>query len=97
MPGDKRSFAIESSNAGVSLNSGRYISSTPSGAARKMFSQLNRASGKNNITLVLRETTKGSKNKNFKYNVKRVNEPTTIERGGETITFNFSTKVKAVK
>lgn len=78
---------------------GRYISRTPAGAARKAASQICRHSkikGQCSLKITVRETTRGSKGKEYSYSVKRVKDPVTIERDGVEITFKYRTEVKAL-
>lgn len=78
---------------------GRYISRTPAGAARKAASQICRSSkikGQCALNITIRETTRGSKGKEYKYSVKRIKDPVTVERDGVEITFKYRTTVKAI-
>jgi len=97
-----RSFTIDAiyrQGNKIRYSGGRYISSTPSGAARKAFSQASRHmrnKGRLTLEVHMRETTQGSSKKIFKYKVSRINESTEIQRNGETIVYMYSTKVKAM-
>lgn len=97
-----RSFTVESMHKAcksLGVHGGRYISSTPSGAARKAFSQYyrhHRISGRLSLQIQIRETTSGSSQKVFKYNVSKVNQERQVVRNGETITYKYITKVKAI-
>lgn len=78
---------------------GRFVSRTPAGAARKAAGQICRSSkikGQCTLNIKLRETTRGSKGKEYTYSVKRVRDPVTVERDGVEITFNYRTKVKSI-
>ena len=98
-----RSFTIESvqklSGASVPYNGGRYISETPSGAARKAFTKayhhLN-STGPLSLKIVIRETTEGSAKKEFKYRVTRKSHTTEVQRNGEVVIYNFITKIKSI-
>lgn len=62
--------------------SGRYISRTPAGAAKKALTELcasKRIKGACTLFLKMRETTQGSAKKEFMYNAKRVKLPEPIE------------------
>ena len=77
----------------------RYISSTPSGAARKAFSQYYRyhkKSGRFTLEVHIAETTSGSAKKVFKYKVSKVNEKNEVVRDNIPITYKYTTKVKAI-
>ena len=96
-----RSFTIEKmTRAGdpVRFKGGRYISETPSGAAKKAFTQAYRHMRNKPTSLVIhmRETTQGSAHKTFQYRVRRKAEHTEVERNGETISYTYSLHVKAL-
>jgi hypothetical protein len=77
---------------------GRYISRTPAGAARKAAGQIcrnSRVKGQCTLKITMRETTRGSKGKDYAYVVKRIKDPVTVERDGVEITYNYRTEVKA--
>jgi hypothetical protein len=77
---------------------GRFISDSPSSAARKAVSRICRESairGQCTLIVHIRETTQGSAHKEYRYKGKRVLKPVTVNRGGEEITYRYSTKVKA--
>ena len=98
----QRSFTVESMYKGkTSLHTegGRYISSTPSGAAKKAFSQYcrhHKVSGKLALEIHMRETTNDSAHKIFKYKVSKINQERQVVRNGETITYKYITKTKAL-
>lgn len=102
MDSKDRSFTVEAFyKAGKKLRTsgGRYISSTPAAAARKAFSQYYRhhkKSGRFSLEVYVRETTSGSAHKTFKYRVSKVSEHTEVERDGEVIVYEYTTKVKAI-
>lgn len=99
-----RSFTIEHIyhvNKRVNFDGGRYMSATPSGAARKAFSQAFRnmkkqKSARISLEVHVRETTQGSKHKTYKYKVSKVNESSEANINGETLVFKYTTKVKAL-
>ena len=103
MESGDRSFTVEhfytSSGTKLRTRGGRYISSTPASAARKAFSQYYRShkkSGRFSLEVHIKETTSGSSHKIFKYKVSKVSEKRIVERAGETIVYNYTTKVKAL-
>lgn len=64
-----RSFTVQASDL-KNVGGGRYMAKTPLGAAKKAFTQLCRKNNTqtcSNKKFVLKETTKGSKNKEYKY------------------------------
>jgi hypothetical protein len=102
----KRSFTIVHVSTGTgkvkgsSNLGGRYMSHTPSGAARKAGSQVCRATkikGQCSLVVTLKETTAGSAKKEFKYRVKRVKDPVTVVRNGQEVTYNYKTVVHSMK
>ena len=104
---DKRSFTIilvtsKGKSKGKSNLGGRYLSSTPSGSARKAGSQVCRNSkmkGQCSLVITIKETTRNSSGKEFKYSFKRVklNNPEPVMRGDEEIFYKYTTKVKSMK
>jgi hypothetical protein len=99
---ENRSFTVEAMHKAcksLGAKGGRYISSTPSGAAKKAFSQYyrnHRISGRLSLQIQIRETTSGSSDKIFKYNVSKVNQEREVVRNGKTITYKYITKVKSI-
>jgi hypothetical protein len=97
-----RSFTIVSiekvGESKLSYKDGRFLSNTPSGAARKMFSKAHSHCRNkcNSFKITLRETTQNSLKKEFKYRVSRVKQETEVEYNGETIIHLFTTKVKSL-
>jgi hypothetical protein len=98
-----RSFAIEEASRGnkkFKIQGGRYISDTPALAAKKAFSQIYRqfckCGGRMVMIIHIRETTKDSHKKLYKYKITRIAEKKTIERDGKMITYNYKTKVEAI-
>lgn len=78
---------------------GRYISTSPAGAAKKAVTQVCRASkikGQCTLHVTVRETTRGGHQKDFAYKVKRVLDPVTVTRDGVDITYKYRTSVKAL-
>lgn len=97
-----RSFTIDSiykNGNKIRFSGGRYISSTPSGAARKAFSQALRhlqAKGRLSLEIHMRETTQGSHKKIYKYKVSKVNDSKEVQRNGETVVYMYYTKIRAI-
>jgi hypothetical protein len=102
MEGGDRSFTvivINKSGKKVRSNGGRYISKTPSSAARKAFSQYYRqhkTSGQLSLEIHIKETTQNSSGKIFKYRVSKIKDPKDISRGKQIIHYEYTTKVKAL-
>ena len=108
MSDHKRSFTIVSVSSskgkvkGKANLGGRFLSSTPSSAARKAGSQVCRSSkikGQCSLVITIKETTRGSAGKEFKYSVKRmkVNNPEVVMRDGQEVVYKYTTKVKSLK
>lgn len=102
---DKRSFTLikaETSSGhikGKANLGGRFVSSNPASAAKKAASQLCKASkikGRCVHVVTIKETTKGSKGKEYVYKVSRVYDPVTVVRAGEEITYKYKTIAKAM-
>jgi len=102
MESGDRSFTVTSikkSGRSIKTDGGRYISKIPSSAAKKAFSQYYRQhkrKGSFSLEIHIKETTQNSSGKTFKYRVSKVSEHNEIERGGETIVYNYITKVRAL-
>jgi hypothetical protein len=78
--------------------SGRYVGSTPSGAAQKALTELCRVKkvkGQCTLFLKMRETTQGSKKKEYMYRVKRekLAQPVEITKG---VYVEYKSRVKSV-
>lgn len=97
-----RSFTVEAiyrNGSRSRLNGGRYLSDTPSSAAKKAFSQAYRhmnVKGRFSLEIHIKETTRNSSGKIFKYRVSKVAERNEVERNGEIIVYHYTTKVKAL-
>ena len=100
-----RSFALVNVNGKSPKKTGRYVSSTPSSAAKKAFNEMvrhkkSKSKSKNksiSVNLTVRETTEGSKKKEYSYKVKRVvlKEPRVVVlKNGDEIVYRYDTKVK---
>ena len=98
-----RSFTIVSiektGGAKVQYKDGRFMSSTPAGAASKMFGQAQQRCRDTCLSfkITLREMTQGSLKKIYKYRVTRVKDPVEIEyKNGDIVVHEFTTKVKSL-
>lgn len=99
-----RSFTIESvkktyGGNKIRYTDGRFISETPIGAAKKVFSKVHsylNNKGALSLIIKIRETTRGSLHKEYVYKVTKKNEKVEVERDGKMITYHFSTKVKSI-
>ena len=98
---DKRSFTViqvqrsSGQKKGSSNEGGRYMSKTPSGAAKKAFTRLCRESkvkGVCTFIVSLRETTAGSAKKVFKYKLQRKLKKKPVELQGRTIKYDIMAK-----
>lgn len=105
----KRSFVVVAVNEIPVSKTGRYLCSTPAGAAKKAFNELARkkmnkskSKSKNKkrslkMVIKIQETTEGSNKKEYTYRVKRVTlkEPRIVElKNGETITYRYDTIIE---
>lgn len=98
-----RSFTIENiqkqSGGRINYTGGRFISETPSGAAKKAFSKAYHhinATGPLSLKIKIRETTQGSLHKTYDYRITRKAKNVEVERKGQIITYNFTTKIKSI-
>lgn len=83
-----RTFTLVAGNDEV----GRYTGATPKAAASKAFTKWVQGGGKSPYTFTIRETTQGSKKKQYTYRGERVklNVATTYDLpGGKTITRKY--------
>ena len=88
--GDKRTFKVvdvrKHGGCDTKFKGGRFVSRTASGAARKAFNALCRVKkirGKCTLTVVMKETTKGSAGKQYAYKLHRnkLTKPLVMMRG----------------
>ena len=88
--GDKRTFKVvdvrKHGGCDTKFKGGRFVSRTASGAARKAFNALCRVKkirGKCTLTVVMKETTKGSAGKQYSYKLHRnkLAKPLVMMRG----------------
>jgi len=95
-----RSFTIDSiykRGRKIGYKDGRFLSSTPAGAARKAFSHASRGmKGRVSLEVHMRETTQGSKHKVYSYKISRIHDPITVTINGDDITYKYQTKVKSM-
>lgn len=93
----RRSFTVQSSS--ISKEGGTYISTAPLNAAKKAARQLFNKSTSNSKTIrfVLREMTRGSAKKTYKYvaTKKKLRTPKTVTRGNTNVTLEYEYEVKA--
>jgi hypothetical protein len=103
---NKRSFTIvrlaKRSEQNKSKSKGRYIARDAMGAAKKAFNRECRNSkirGQCTLIIILKETTKGSKNKTYVYKMKRVklNKSIKIDRNDKSITIQYKTNARRIK
>lgn len=98
--GSKRSFTVMSTTHKGVAPGGTYLSSAPMNAAKKAARQLfAKAHRAQKITFVLRETTRGSAKKTYKYvaTKTKLSPPKKVTRGGVTIVLKHEYEVKAAK
>ena len=102
---DKRSFTVVSvgktggATKGKENLGGRYISTTPSGAAKKAGRRICKESkikGRCSLVIEVQETTRGSKHKIRKYRITRELKPKTVVREGTKISFKYKMTAKAL-
>ena len=97
-----RSFTIDkiekSTGSVLRYNGGRFISETPAGAARKMYSQglQHCRTDCKTFKITLHETTQGSNKKEYKYKVSKIKNDVVVEHKGEEVHYKFTTKVKSM-
>ena len=90
-----RSFTVSGKSGG------RYISKTPAGAAKKAFTQKCKKTNKKGVCsfeITLRETTQGSKQKVYKYKIKRtkLKTPLKVKFGKNDVTIKFKVSAKSM-
>ena len=105
MLGDKRSFTVErikmsnGKEKGKKNIGGRFVSSTPSGAAKKVGSKVcseSSVKGRCVLYITIRETTLESKHKQYVYKITRIKDPVTVVRDGVEITYDYRTEAKRI-
>ena len=99
---NKRSFTIVSvsdkngKKKGKDNLGGRFISTTPAGAAKKAGTHICRNTkikGRCTLNITVKEITRGSANKEFSYKYQRIHDPVNVVRGDVEIIFNYSSNV----
>jgi len=104
---EKRSFTIlQIKKTGqkcktTKSDGGRFVSTTPSGAARKAFTAAchsKKIRGQCSFTVKMRETTAASAKKEFVYELKRVKltKPLIIKRGSTEVKIEYTTIIKSL-
>lgn len=92
---DKRSFTVEASS--VNSTGGRYISNTPSQAARKAANLLFRENaGKNKLEVQMRETTQNSPDSLFAYKAVKTAVNKTVNLAGKKIQIKQEVKLTSI-
>ena len=93
----ERSFTVEKSDLNVS--GGRYMSQSAYAAASKAARILMREKKASRVKFTLRETTRGSKGKEYTYvgTKEKLSKPKVIKRGSTEIKISHIYKVKSVK
>jgi len=91
-----RSFTVVQVDGREVQDGGRYMSSSPMGAAKKAGSRIMRKSGKNMVQLTVMEKTRDSKKKEYSYQVKKVKVNEMVVRGGVQILYKFKTVAKSL-
>ena len=96
--GGKRSFTVMSNDHKVKPG-GTYLSTAPMNAAKKAARQLfaKSSSRSKKIHFVVRETTRGSAKKTYKYvaTKTKLSKPVEVKRGSVTIVLKHTYEVKA--
>lgn len=97
-----RSFKIDAikntSGNKVNFTGGRYISNTPSGAAKKAFSSYNKLKKSvKSLKITMKETTQGSAHKTFNYKVSKIKSDMERELpNGDVIKYAYEIKTKSI-
>lgn len=91
-----RTFVSVSSNG---KETGRYVSKTPAGAAKKAGIRILKKRNQQSTTVTVRETTAGSKKRVYTYVVKSVKltPRKVVIRDGKRIVYQYKTVVMAKK
>ena len=101
-----RTFTVDAVTRGCSQkvrfnDTGRYVSDTPIGAAKKAFTQicrkLNKCKGRMTLHYTIRETTEGSAGKLYSYIGRKEFDEKTVIRDGKPITYKYNVKTKSVR
>lgn len=80
--------------------SGRYISKTPVGAAKKVATKVcskSKIKGQCTLIIYIREITRDGRAKEYSYKIKRIMNPVTISKDGKDITFKYSLKATSLR
>ena len=92
-----RSFTICEINDRAVSDGGRYLSNSPSGAARKAGNRVMKKRNINSVKICVCEITRGGLGKEYAYRVKRVRADEEVMRGGVPVLYKFKTTVKSLK
>jgi methyl coenzyme M reductase subunit C-like uncharacterized protein (methanogenesis marker protein 7) len=102
MKKDQRSFKLVFMEEGEYYYMGRYISNSPGRAVKKAFTQLRKIlkdEFQNKAILVLKESTRGSDQKTYVYEVKRVkkDKPVILTINGKKVKKEYDNVTKKLK
>jgi len=79
---------------------GRFKSKTPVGAAKKSFTRVCNKSaikGRCAMNVTVKETTRGSKHKEFSYHITRDRKPTVVRHGNRQVVHNYKNKARSLQ
>lgn len=79
---------------------GHFVNETPVEAARKAASKIcsmSKIHGQCTLLITIRETTPGSRHKEYMYKVKRIKNIKTVMKGDKEITFQYITVAKSLQ
>lgn len=103
MPQECRYFTYHDDKTGKEhgryrIYANKYSSVSPMNAAKKCATKLLRDSGVNSMDICIREITRGSKKKLYRYHVSRIQlvNPIQIYIGNRTVTYNYKTDIKYI-
>lgn len=91
---------VHGNEKGAENLGGVFHGKTPVSAAKKAMSKICRKSairGQCTLIVTVRETTRGSANKQFSYKVKRVKNPSEVQHGNVQIVHKYVLQAQAVK
>lgn len=91
-----RYFTVCKVNDRKVSDGGRFISNSPSGAAKKAGSRLMKKRGDNSVEVCVVETTRGGLGKEHRYKVKRVVVNKEVVHNGVVVLHKYKTVVKAL-
>lgn len=79
---------------------GHFINATPVEAAKKAASKIcsmSKIRGQCTLIITIRETTPGSRQKEYMYKVKRIKNVKTVMKGDKEITFRYITVAESLQ